>query len=419
MKADNQSQQLFRQEVLNNKGSNTLGGVLLRQPKEYKWMASLLLAVVVIALTLLVFGNYSKYASVFGVITVDKGLVKISAGKEGHLVQQLVKEGDRVEKGDLLYVISTDRHSSFDNNLDQTILEQQLVIKESFKRDIQLAAEAFAMELALLDSKIATKHQEIAQINQQLELYDQRILLSEKGIARNRQLLAAGHTNQAQIDMMLEDHLSLLSKRNDLQMKLVTTQAAYSEMQANLDKKPGEFDEQQNRLKRNLIENEQRTADISSNIDYRIYAPLTGIVGNQFTHVGEFIRKSSVMASVIPEDSQLQAELYVPASSIGFIQSGQLVTMRYSAFPYQHFGLQKGTVISVAKVISLPEELETSVQLNGAVYKVIVALESQSVSTQHRDIALGIGMELEASIQLEQRTLMQWILAPIYSLRDS
>ncbi|MBW8184156.1 HlyD family secretion protein [Shewanella nanhaiensis] len=412
------SKQLFRKEVLERGDSNSLGTVFLRQPKEYQWIAILMFLVVSGLLVFLFVGTYTKYADVFGVITVDKGLVKVSARREGQIIEQLVEQGDSVTKGDLLYVISTDRHSSFDQNLDQTILTQQMELQSSLERDLKIAEEASGLELALIKSKILSKTTEIEQINAQLAIYDQRVELSGAGLARNEKLLKAGHTNQAQLDKVIEEHLALKSKRNDLLMKLNSTQSLLAELTNELELKPGIFKEKHNRLKRNLIENKQRITEVSSNIDYRIYAPLTGVIGSQLTHVGEFVRPGNTMVSLIPQGSKLQAELYVPATSIGFIKPAQEVSMRYSAFPYQHFGLHSGRVLSVSKVISLPEELETSVELTGAVYKVIVGLDSQSVSAQGEELSLGVGMELEASVKLENRSLVQWILEPIYSLRN-
>lgn len=416
---DNQpADQLFRKEVLNKTGSNSFGRVLLRQPKEYQWIAFLLVVLVGFSLLFLFIGSYTKYADVFGVITVDKGLVKVSARREGQIIQQLFQQGDRVDKGELLYVISTERHSSLEQNIDKNILQQQQDLQKSLERDITLAETAFHLELTLLKNKVDAKRNEIEQLKKQLTIYEQRVDLSDKGLNRNRSLMTAGHTNQAQLDQVFEEHLSLMSMRNELEIKLNNNQLLLTELQGELELKPGINQEKQNRLKRSLIENQQRIAEVASNIDYRIYAPLTGVIGNHMTHVGEFVTKGDVMSSIVPEASRLQAELYVPAKSIGFIKAEQEVSMRYSAFPYQHFGLQKGTVISVSKVISLPEELETSLDLSGAVYKVIVGLNSQTIIAKGEEIALGVGMELEASVKLENRSLVQWLLEPIYSLKD-
>lgn len=411
---------LFRKEVLekNNK-VKTLGEVLLRQPPEYKWIAYILFVAISVFVVYLFMGNYAKHATVFGVITVDKGVVKLSASREGKIEQQLFNEGDIVAKGQLLYVISTERHSSLDKNLDQNILLQQQQLNQSLQEDIKIAEQKVLLDKQLLSDRIIAKKSEIKNLQQQLVIYDERLVLALKSLQRNEKLLASGHTNQAQIDNVYEDYLALKTKRNDLNLKVTNSETKLTELNNDLALMPAVFNEKINLLERKLIENEQRIVDASAKIDYRIYAPTAGVIATQHSVIGEYIKKGELIGSLIPANSTLQAELYVPASSIGFIKEGQQVAMRYSAFPYQHFGLQQGQVASVSKVISLPEELQTSVELSGAVYKVVVSLASQNIQVGEDLISLGVGMELEASVKLEDRSLVQWILEPIYSLRDS
>ncbi|VUD42242.1 Colicin V secretion protein CvaA [Thalassocella blandensis] len=409
---------LFRKEVLQKNNTKSFGQVLLKQPSEYQWVSFAMFFVVVAVLVFLFLGSYTKYSDVFGMITVDKGLVKVSALREGQIIEQVVKQGDKVSQGDLLYVISTVRHSSMNQNIDENILNQQQQLQQSLQRDLVINEQRHALDLQLIKEKIAAKKREITQLNAQLDIDKQRMALSELRLERNRELFTAGHLNQAQLDLIIADNLDQKSRYNDLQSRFDSLNFALNELNNELEIKPGSFLESQNRLKRSLIENEQRIVEVSSNIDYRIYAPVSGTIGTQLTHIGEYVSKGSVLASLIPEDSTLQAELYVPTHAIGFIKPEQDVSMRYSAFPYQHFGLQQGKVSSVSKVISLPNELETSVDLQGAVYKVIVDLEKQFVEAKGDKLSLGVGMELEASIQLENRTLVQWLLEPIYSLRN-
>lgn len=418
MNNESDEHKLFRKEVLNKNSSKALGSVLLQQPREYQWITYAMFSVVVAVLVFLFTGSYTKYSDVFGMITVDKGLVKVSALREGQIIEQLVKQGDSVTKGDLLFVISTVRHSSMNHNIDENILNQQQRLQETLQRDLQLNEEKHQLDIALLNEKISSRQREVTQLTEQITIDKQRMDLSDQRLLRNRQLLESGHLNQAQFDLIISENLDQKSRYKDLETRLDNLKFSLSELENELAVKPSLFNEAQNRLKRSLIENEQRIVEVSSNIDYRIYAPVSGTIGTQLTHPGEYVNKGSVLASLIPENSRLQAELYVPTNSIGFIKPEQEVSMRYSAFPYQHFGLQQGTVSTVSKAISLPNELETSVDLPGAVYKVIVDLESQFIEAKGDKVGLGVGMELEASIKLENRTLVEWLLEPIYSLRN-
>ncbi|NMH59124.1 HlyD family secretion protein [Alteromonas ponticola] len=409
---------LFRRQVMENQHRDAFGEVLVKHPREYAYFAWTMVFVVVLVLLLFFNASYTRYSNVFGVITADKGIVKVAARAEGEIIEQHVEEGQYVQKGELLYVISTARHSSNSQNLDAAMMQQQEALRASLEKDIQVARDAHKIQRASLDEKARGKQQELTQIEEQLAIYQSRVALSESSYKRNQALFKEGYINQSELDRNQEEHLSLLAKYSDLKAKYGTTATALSEINGQLQLAPKEFEEKINRLQRNVLENQQRLAEISTNVDYRIVSPVDGMIGTRLSHTGNPVNRGDALLTIIPSDSQLQAELYVPAQSIGFIQAGQDVSMRYSAFPYQQFGLQLGTVKSVAKVISLPEDIATSVSLTGAVYKVIVDLASQSVRVKDLDRAVQVGMELEASIALEQRSLVEWILEPLYSLKD-
>ncbi len=119
------------------------------------------------------------------------------------------------------------------------------------------------------------------------------------------------------------------------------------------------------------------------------------------------------------QDARFHADLFVPTRAIGFIEPGQSVLLRYSAFPYQQFGIHEGTVEKVTQTILLPNELDVPVQLEEPVYRVSVVPKEQTITAYGRELDLQAGMLLEASILLEGRSLGEWLLAPIYSLRGS
>ncbi|MCY1306026.1 type I secretion membrane fusion protein, HlyD family [compost metagenome] len=89
--------------------------------------------------------------------------------------------------------------------------------------------------------------------------------------------------------------------------------------------------------------------------------------------------------------------------------------MRYQPYPYQIFGLQRGTVIEVASSPLQPEEYTMIPTLadKEAMYRVTIKLDSQNIKAYGRQMALLPGILLEADIEQERRRLIDWILAPI------
>ena len=56
-------------------------------------------------------------------------------------------------------------------------------------------------------------------------------------------------------------------------------------------------------------------------------------------------------------------------------------------------------------------------RVNSPAYLAIAHLETQTIEADNRSVLLRHGMSLKADILLEKRTLLNWLLEPIQSLR--
>jgi membrane fusion protein len=118
--------------------------------------------------------------------------------------------------------------------------------------------------------------------------------------------------------------------------------------------------------------------------------------------------------TIVPAGAELQAELAVPSSAIGFVNAGQEVSLAIDAFPYQRFGTVKGKVLTVA------ESALSQQGANGAViavYPVRVKLDTEAVTAFGRSEPLVSGMTLSARIVTEKQSLLEWLFEPLYAVR--
>ena len=132
------------------------------------------------------------------------------------------------------------------------------------------------------------------------------------------------------------------------------------------------------------------------------------------------IQGSRPIFSILPEGSQLQAELYVPSRAIGFVETGQPVRLLFDAFPYERFGALSGTIESVTDTVILPEDKEfltTGEQpIQVPVYRVMVSLSSTHFDADGVEVPIRNGMLIDANIILEERTIFSWILQPVFAV---
>ena len=79
-----------------------------------------------------------------------------------------------------------------------------------------------------------------------------------------------------------------------------------------------------------------------------IVAPKDAVISTIMVSKGQSISDNVIIATLLPENPKLEANLFIPSSAIGFIKVGLPVSIRYDAFPYQKFGQQKGIIDEIS-----------------------------------------------------------------------
>jgi membrane fusion protein len=172
-------------------------------------------------------------------------------------------------------------------------------------------------------------------------------------------------------------------------------------------------------LRNELSSVEQRIAEMEGRRAHVLRSPISGTVSLLLASVGQRADPQRMQLEIVPVGSKLQAQLFVPAKAIGFIEPGQDVRLLYDAFPYQQFGTYRGRIAEVSHTLLTPNDIAIPVPLKEKepVYKVVVALEREDVDAYGKKMPLRPDMLLKADIILERRTLVQWILQPLLSAR--
>ena len=121
--------------------------------------------------------------------------------------------------------------------------------------------------------------------------------------------------------------------------------------------------------------------------------------------------------SIIPENSPLEIELLLPTRSAGFVKLGDEVKIRFDAFPYQKFGVASGKIVNIDQAVILPTDTILPIEVKEAVYRVRASIQYQSISAYGDTFPLKVGMTADADIILEKRSLLEWLLDPIYAVK--
>lgn len=407
---------LFRPEVIENRQRQWLGSIQLLRPVSLHVLTALAVGAVVIVAAYLCLGEYTRKARVTGVLAPERGLIRLVAPQRATVLESRVAEGAPVRQGDVLYVLSLDA-ADVSGNIRETLSARERSLRGAAQQQADLERE----RAAAIDRQIDTSANELAQIDAEARLHEQRLALAQQALARLESLRADNFISSAQVQTKHEELLGLRAQAQALQRQRAALQRDIEQLRARRRELPLQTQVVQGELERDLSEIAQQQAENSSRQRIEIRAPQDGVVTGVVAQPGQPVSDSVALASLLPADTKLQAHLFAPSSAVGFVRPDQTVLLRYQAFPYQKFGLQAGQVTQVSRSplqaselagVSLPKSAGEGEPL----YRITVTLERQAVMAYGQDQALAPGMQLEADVLLDRRRLIEWLFEPLFGL---
>jgi membrane fusion protein len=283
----------------------------------------------------------------------------------------------------------------------------------------QIAAEEqrTTSEHDRLSSVIAGLNTEIAQLEAQIKIQRERLQVAEELVSSVTGLRAKGYISEVEFKRRQLAVLEQKQNVNALNEQLAARKNQLTESQYSLEQLPTVMAGKIQALRGELSAAEQRMTEINGRRAYVLRAPAEGRVSTMQATVGQFADPRRLQMEIVPSDSVLEAQLLVPARAIGFVQVGQPVRILYEAFPYQQFGTYRARVTNVSQTIVTGNDASGPVSLKEPAYRVTARLDDQEISAYGRKLSLQADMLLRADIILEKRSLMNWFLDPLLSVR--
>ena len=411
---------LFRQEVFDSHRQTWLGTVQLTRPVPL-WVATgFVLLVAVLIFSFLWTGEYARKARVTGFLAPDRGVIRLVAPQAATVVEAHAREGQSVRQGDTLFVLAVGQSSAAGDT--QAAVETSLATrKQSLRGTSAQQSELEASRIAALDRRIEAMQRELGPMAEEQALQRQRQQLAEEALAQFKAFRAENYVSDAQVRTKAEELFGVKAQLIALERQRAAHLREIAALQGERREVPLRARAAQGEIDRDLALVAQQSAENAARQRIVVRAPQDGTVSAVVAELGQSVAAAGAMASLIPADTRLQAQLFAPSSAIGFVRPDQTVMLRYQAFPYQKFGHQSGQVMQVSKAPLQPAEL-AGLPLAGGVasgeplYRITVRLDKQDVAAYGSTQALSPGMQLDADVVLDRRRLIEWIFEPVLGI---
>ncbi|WP_163932796.1 HlyD family secretion protein [Paraferrimonas sp. SM1919] len=412
---------LFRKEAVQQQQQRLTGSVSLAQPVSIAVITVVILTITTVIISFLFLAQYTRKESVQGFLISDKGLIRGFSGQAGVIELLYVAEGDMVVKGQKLANINVPK-ASYTSQRGTTHLSEQLVFQYQqqlalIDSEIQQQKQLLEQELVTLKASQEGLYSERQSLLTQTKLATAKLQLIEQQQQSLQALYGKNHLTLSEYQSHRQIAIDAEQELHSYQRLLFTNHVRMEELAYKIDILPNQLHVKLSSLQRQKSEIQNQLLHTQANATYTVLAPHSGVVTAVLFSQGETVANNTAILTILPENSNLVAELLVPSRSIGFVKLGQTAKLRFDAFPYQRFGFINSEVISIEQTLVTPSEIKLPINIREPVYRLRAKLPHQYIQAYGKDFPLKTGMQLEADISLDKRSLLDWLFEPIYSLK--
>lgn len=337
---------LFRQEALEARRDTWLGRVQISQPLPVRIVAWSCATLALGAMLLLTFGTYTRRVHATGQVMPKSGLLTLGATQPGTISMIHAREGQRVQKGDLLFTEDleatsltgpTQKQILADLLRQKTLLQKQRILRE---KSAPIEHQALLNQVQFL-----TRQREL--ISTQLSSDENVLPLVQRALAKMQGAEQSHLIGEAQFQSQLYTYAQLFSAHSQALQSRTDAESKIADLASKLARFDAEYTRDLNDLDRQIAAIDQQTAENEGRRSTIVFAPEDGILTGVRSYLGEQVTAGTPLVTLLPTDGSLQIELYINSASIGFLKENEPVLLRYDAFPYQKFGLHHGHIAEI------------------------------------------------------------------------
>ncbi|PCJ31520.1 MAG: hemolysin secretion protein D [Gammaproteobacteria bacterium] len=374
---------------------------------------------------------------------VPSSKIQVIQNLEGGILSEvLIKEGQAVEKGEVLLRIDDTRFSS-------SFRESELKYYELLARSARLKAESdgvnfvvpqevtdssemlAANEIALYNSRKRELNSAINVLKQQIKQREQELIerrakqsqlkqsyvLSKKELTMTEPLVAAGVMSEVEI-------LRLKRTVNDLHGEVEANRLAIPRIKALLNEVKQKVQEQLDQFKANAASQFSevnaelaRTKEMVFSSQDRVRrtqvrSPVKGIIKLlKINTVGGIIQPGMDLVEIVPIEDNLLIEVKIRPADIAFLRPGQEAMVKLTAYDFSIYGGLPAKLERIS-VDTISDEKEESF------YLIYLRTEKNSIESSKGMLEIIPGMTATVDILTGKKSVLDYLLKPILKAKN-
>lgn len=326
----------------------------------------------------------------------------------GTIKEMRVREGDVVEKGQILLTLDDTRSAA--------------VLRESEAK----VANLEAMAARLRAESYGTLIQFPAGISLDLQrreraAYEARRRAVEDAVSGLR-------TSKSMLDREIAITAPMVAEGVMSEVELLRMRRQSSDLALQIDDKRNQYAAEANnelgRIESELAQAKENMAMRADPVDRSlIRAPLRGIVKNiKINTVGGVVQAGQDIMEIVPLDDKLLVEAYIRPQDVAFVRPGLDAIVKITAYDYSLYGGLEGkvTLISPDTLRDKTRPSELNLNPDEAYYRILVETGQNALTDKNgQPMPIIPGMIASVDVKTGEKTILQYLIKPITRMKQA
>ncbi|WP_445497039.1 HlyD family type I secretion periplasmic adaptor subunit [Photorhabdus sp. SF281] len=277
--------------------------------------------------------------------------------------------------------------------------------------------QEYRSNLALVDAEIRQRSAEIQSAHAQVASLRKTLPITTRLTEDYQRLLTKQYVSQ-------HEYLEKEQTRLDLQRQLSVQQASVLQHTAAQE-------EARRRREAVIAQNRRAMLDLQQDANQKeailsqelakarhqknltsLKAPVAGTVQQLAVHtVGRVVTETQPLMVIVPANQPIEVEAMLENKDVGFVHTGQSVTVKVETFNFTKYGTVDGEVLNVSNDAIEDEK-------RGLIYSTRIRLKSDHLLVNGQRVVLSPGMSITAEIKTDQRRVIDYFLSPLQQYMD-
>ena len=350
----------------------------------------------------------------------------------GRIVEKLVGDESKVNKGDVLLVLESVADEKEINNLDSGLILIQLLcdsnmldslahistasfqrlgeiqqVYEQFKKSnnelyLALTTGQYLQEKSIINNRLTNLKQTRTNLINQKQIYEREYALANETWQADSLLDQQRSITKTELRNTESARLQRKLSLSNLQQNLINNETAINDIEQQFLSLEKNISQQKNAFLQSFSLLKAAIADWKSK--YLFIAPFNGTISlpkNIFE--GLNLQAGESVLYIIPDSSDWLCEVLIPQQNFGKISIEQRAILKFDSYNFEEFGVTEGRVKTVS---ATPQEVKSN-EGNQNMYLVQIAIDSSLTTSYHKTIKPRYGLTGTATITLDDRSVLE------------